>query len=75
MTLYDADEKTVAKLVAIRGGWGAKQRLREMGVQVGDVVKILNRAPFGGPLAIQSGETVIAIGRHLARRIQVEPKK
>jgi Fe2+ transport system protein FeoA len=75
MTLYDAGEQTRVKLVEIHGGWGARQRLREVGLQVGDAVQVLRRAPFGGPLAIQNRETVIAIGRQLARKLRVEPLK
>lgn len=73
MTLYDAPERGRVRLMEIRSGWRARQNLREMGMQVGDAVTVLRRAPFGGPLAVRSRGAVIAIGRELARKIQVEP--
>ncbi len=75
MTLYDAGEQAVVRLVGVSGGWGARQHLREMGLQVGDAIVILRRAPFGGPLALRSRGAVIAVGRELAKKIRVEPLK
>ena len=48
VTLYDAPERGRVRLMEIRSGWRARQNLREMGLQVGDAVTVLRRAPFGG---------------------------
>jgi Fe2+ transport system protein FeoA len=43
-----------------------------MGIHVGDEVRVLSRAPFGGPLLIESRGTRVAIGKQLAEKIKVE---
>jgi Fe2+ transport system protein FeoA len=43
-----------------------------MGIQPGDRVRILRRAPFGGPLMIDSQGTRVAVGKQLAEQIHVE---
>jgi len=75
MTLYDATTEAQVKLLRIQGGWSARQRLRELGLHVGDAVRVLHRGPFGGAMAIRCRGTLIAIGRHLANSILVETIK
>lgn len=75
MSLDDVPEQAAVRVVKVNGGWGARQHLREMGVQVGDVIVVLRRAPFGGPLAARSRGAMIAVGRQFARKIKVEPLK
>jgi len=75
MTLYEAKKEARVKLLGIHGSWSMRQRLRELGLHVGDAVLVLHRGPFGGAMAIRCRGTLIAIGRHLANSIQVETTK
>jgi len=43
-----------------------------MGIQPGDRVRVLRRAPFGGPLVIDNKGTRVAVGKQLAEKIRVE---
>jgi DtxR family Mn-dependent transcriptional regulator len=55
----------------IRGGRRACQRLADLGLTKDTPVKIVNSAPFHGPVEISVRETKIAVGRRLATRIFV----
>jgi Fe2+ transport system protein FeoA len=43
-----------------------------MGIHTGDQVRVLYKAPFGGPLVIENQGTQVAIGKQLAEKVQVE---
>ena len=73
MQLTDIQTETWVRLVGIEGQDGAEQKLAQFGLFTGDKVRVLRRAPFGGPLLLEAGGREIAIGRQLAQRIQVEP--
>ncbi len=72
MNLYQAEDQSPLKLVAISGGWGARRTLNQLGLHVGDEVVILRRAPLGGPVEVENHGMRVAIGRRLAEKIEVE---
>ncbi len=45
--------------------------LRAMGLLEGQVVRVLRRAPLGGPLQVRVGEACFALGRSLAAQVHV----
>ena len=45
--------------------------LRAMGLVEGQPIRILRRAPFGGPLQVRVGEAAFALGRALAHAVLV----
>ncbi len=65
-----------ARITRIVGGASCaegERNLIEIGLEEGKIVEVLHRGLFGNPLAVQSGEHVIAIRRENARFIEVEP--
>lgn len=60
------------KIAFIRGGKGAVQRLTDMGLTTGTEVKVLELAPFHGPVEILVRGSKLAIGHGLAMKIFVE---
>jgi DtxR family Mn-dependent transcriptional regulator len=72
LNLCQADGHVALRIRSISGGWGARRNLNQMGLHVGDVVSVVHRAPFGGPLVIESRGSRVAVGRQLAEKIQVE---
>ncbi len=62
------------KIVAIRGGRGVHTKLYSLGVQPGDVVRVVMASPWGGPLYIHDETTgvKVAINRGIAAKIMVE---
>ncbi|HYM83201.1 MAG TPA: FeoA family protein [Candidatus Dormibacteraeota bacterium] len=63
-----------------RGGRGAVLEVRASGDQlardgiaVGMAIRVLDRAPFGGPVIVEAAGARLAIARDLARAILVGP--
>ena len=72
LTLDQARANSTLKITSISGGWGVRQNLNEVGLHAGDSIRILRKAPFGGPLMVVSHGTKVAVGRQLAEKIKVE---
>jgi ferrous iron transport protein A len=73
MSLLDLPigQHAVIDRVEIAGAEGSL--LRAMGVVEGLGVRVLRRAPFGGPIQIRVGEAAFALGRSLAEQVKVSP--
>ncbi|MCD6312582.1 MAG: ferrous iron transport protein A [Thaumarchaeota archaeon] len=54
--------------------WGAVKRLADLGILTGTRIKVVRKAPFGGPIEIEVGGSRFMIGRGLAEMILVEVK-
>lgn len=54
--------------------WGAVKRLADLGILAGTRIKVVRKAPFGGPIEIEVGGSRFMIGRGLAERVLVEVK-
>ena len=72
ISLSEAGEQAVLKILLIMGGWGVRRSLNRMGIQPGDHVRVLRRAPFGGPVLIDNRGNRVAVGRGMAEKIRVE---
>jgi ferrous iron transport protein A len=72
--LTDAQAGADFRIVSIEGGRAVRQRLFALGFHVGDKIAVQGRGPFRGPLLVTnlSTGTCLAIGRGIAKRIQVE---
>jgi len=53
-------------------GYGAMKRLADLGIVIGSRIKVVKKAPFGGPIEIEIGGSRFIIGRQLADRVIVE---
>jgi ferrous iron transport protein A len=72
INLYEADDQSELRILLITGGWEVRRSFNQMGIQPGDHVRVLRRAPFGGPLMIDNQGTHVAVGKELAQKIRVE---
>ena len=72
MQLTKAENGKWLRVVSIRGGRGVAHKLRQLGMMPGDCTRVIRHAPLGGPLMIEVGGRVIAIGRGVASHIEVE---
>ncbi|MCD6312561.1 MAG: ferrous iron transport protein A [Thaumarchaeota archaeon] len=52
--------------------YGAEKRLADLGIVVGARIKVVRKAPFGGPIEVEVAGSRFLIGRRLAERIIVE---
>jgi Fe2+ transport system protein FeoA len=72
MTLDQARNHSVLRILVISDDWTTRRSLNQLGLYAGERVHVVRRAPFGGPLVIESRNSRVAIGRQLAKRIRVE---
>ena len=70
--LYEAGEHANLRILLISGGWEIRRSFNQMGIHAGDQVRVLCRAPFGGPLVIENQGARVAVGKQLAEKIKVE---
>jgi DtxR family Mn-dependent transcriptional regulator len=56
----------------VRGGSSACQRLMDMGLTRGARVKVVNAAPFRGPISVDVRGSTLALGRGLSSHVFVE---
>ena len=63
------------KIVDIQGGWGLLRKMETLGIKQGtEIVKVSSQL-MRGPITIRIGNTQVAIGFGMARKIMVEHKK
>jgi len=72
LSLYEVEGQASLKVLAILGGWETRRSFNQMGIHAGDRIRVLRRAPFGGPLVIDNRGTQVAVGKQLAEKIRVE---
>lgn len=72
MNLESAPAKSELEIISINEPKLNNDALR-FGIEAGEFVKIINKLP-GGPIVIQKNQQQIAIGRELARVVEVRLK-
>jgi ferrous iron transport protein A len=72
INLSEAANDASLKILAISGGMGSRRHLNNIGIQPGDEIRVVRRAPFGGPVLIENHGTQVAVGRGMAEKIRVE---
>jgi Fe2+ transport system protein FeoA len=73
MTLDEIEHGCEVKIVRIGGEGAVRQRLLDMGVTRGTVVRVERHAPLGDPVEICVKGYCLALRREEAARILVEP--
>ena len=56
----------------IRGGRRSSKRIQDMGLTPGAFIKMLNAAPFKGPVEVEVRGTSVALGRTLASQVYIQ---
>jgi ferrous iron transport protein A len=59
-------------VVDVKGGWGLRRHINQLGIHPGDILTVLRHAAMGGPILIMIHGSQIAIGRGMASHISVE---
>ena len=57
---------------AVEGGRGFVRRMEAMGIRAGVSLTKISGQPFRGPVSIRVGQTTVALGAGMARRIMVD---
>jgi ferrous iron transport protein A len=71
ITLNCAQRGDEVEVLELRGGWGIRQRLNQIGIHEGDVLLVKRSAMFGGPIVVEVHGTEMALGRGMARHLTV----
>ena len=64
---------TKAKVLEIRGGWGIRQRLGQLGIHPGDTLIVKRSGVLGGPIVVNVHNADVALGRGMAKKVIVQP--
>jgi len=70
ISLAMVEENKLVKIVRIAGGRGLVSKLMNMGINEGEIIKVLNNTR--GPVLISVGNSRIALGRGASFKIFVE---
>jgi ferrous iron transport protein A len=70
LTKLPANKK--GKIIGLDGGQGFQRRLRVMGIKEGQIIKIITKQPFRGPITIAVFGCQMTLGRGMADKITVE---
>lgn len=71
MTLLDTRPGDTIIIEESHLGRSAQRRLWDLGLLPGTQAKVISAHPFKGPIVLEVDNTRVAIGRGLARRIQI----
>jgi len=71
-TLAHFPLKKKAKIIEIHGGRYFNQKMCVMNLRIGQIVEVVSRQPFRGPLTIKVGNCKMTMGRGMAHHIFVE---
>lgn len=70
--LYNADKDLRVRVKKITGIRQLRLQLAQMGIQVGDTLKVKRRVPFGGAILVEHRGAMLAISKGFAEQIAVE---
>lgn len=71
-SLAQAASDRLVKVVSIEGGRNLRQKLQNLGLREGVIVKKERKIFTYGPIIIKAGSTQIALGRGMAFKVMVE---
>lgn len=72
MRLANARHGTRVRIISYDGGEGIERKLRQLGLNPGELVHVRRQAPFRGPILVEVNGRTIAVGRGIAAKITVE---
>ena len=61
------------RLVAIHGGQRIRQRLADLGLTPGTILRVVQASSWGPLIVAFKGNARLALGRGMAHKIEVEP--
>jgi ferrous iron transport protein A len=76
-SLWDAPKKATVRISALVSGLNplVVNRLREMGLEPGQLLLCLGRGPFNGPLVVQVQDCVYTLEQQVAQHILIQPQE
>ncbi|OIO72119.1 MAG: hypothetical protein AUJ85_10810 [Elusimicrobia bacterium CG1_02_37_114] len=75
ISLTEMNANEFGKVVELIGGHGMVKSLENMGIRIGTEIRKVSQQLMGGPVIVSQGNTRVAIGYGMAKRIIIEVKK
>lgn len=75
VSLFDMKVGAEGIVVNVDGGYGIVRRLDSMGIRIGSKIQKVTGQLMRGPIMLRVGNTRVAVGFGMARRIWVEVEK
>lgn len=72
MNLLDVRNGDWVRVIRFEAGKGVDNKLRSLGIMPGDIARVIRQAPFGGPIMVEIHGREIALGRGIAKKVEVE---
>jgi len=72
MQLTNLSVNKKGKIIGLDGGQGFQRRLRVMGIKEGQIIRVVTKQPFRGPITIAVYGCQMTLGRGMANKITVE---
>ncbi|MFN8005793.1 MAG: FeoA family protein [Terriglobia bacterium] len=69
--LAQIPEGATLRILGISGSPHLRRELAQLGIHIGDLVRVHQHVPFGGPILLEHCGTKVALGRTIAERIRV----
>ena len=71
MNMYNLKENECGKVISIDNNKSSKLRLAEMGIMPGVDIRMIKKAPFGGPVNIKINNYYISLRKEDAVLIEI----
>jgi Fe2+ transport system protein FeoA len=71
-TLDRAEGKMQVEVLEISGPRNIANSLAQLGIRVGELLRVRRSAPLGGAVLVETRERSVALGRALARKVKVQ---
>lgn len=68
MMLTELKTGELAKIMAIEGGYGLRQKLSLRGIFEGSVIRVISNQ---GPVTVEVNRNTVSIGRGMAQKVRV----
>jgi ferrous iron transport protein A len=72
LPLSELPSRARARIHEIHGGHRFQRRLTIMGIKKGQIITLISKQPFRGPITIQLYGSQMTLGRGMAHKIIVE---
>jgi ferrous iron transport protein A len=72
-TLLQFSPGESVRVIDFAGGVNLRSKMIQYGIHPGDCMRLVRKAPLGGPLLVECNQREIALGRGVADKIIVEP--
>ena len=71
-TLVEMKAGETGRIVGVGGGHGIMRNLEGMGIRIGSRIKKISQQFMNGPVVLSHGNTRVAVGWGMAKRIMIE---